>query len=138
MASERRQSDDEIDRLVGANLRKWRGDLGLSRKAVATCLGVTAQQVAKYEQGQTRISASTLFALSRLLGVEVNRFFIASDGEGSGEDRPPGGPHGPGHNKETDHDRDLAKFLKVYSKIKNAHVRHRLLEVIRSLGAMQD
>jgi transcriptional regulator with XRE-family HTH domain len=71
-----------VDRLVGRRVRIVRVSRGLSQTAVALQLGLTFQQLQKYEKGTNRISASRLHDIARILGVEVKSFFDdASDPE---------------------------------------------------------
>ena len=64
-----------IDRLVGQRVRLLRLDKGMSQTALAAALGLTFQQVQKYERGTNRISASKLFEISKALGVDVAALF---------------------------------------------------------------
>ena len=64
-----------IDRAVGGQVRYRRILLGLSQQAVSAALGLTFQQLQKYEHGTNRISASRLLQLSRILQVPVAYFF---------------------------------------------------------------
>jgi transcriptional regulator with XRE-family HTH domain len=64
-----------IDRHVGARIRLRRKLLGKSQEQLADALGLTFQQVQKYERGANRVSASKLFGISRCLEVEVGYFF---------------------------------------------------------------
>jgi transcriptional regulator with XRE-family HTH domain len=64
-----------IDRLVGSRVRLFRTAQGLSQTSLAQDLGITFQQVQKYENGTNRISASRLFEISRLLGVSVTELY---------------------------------------------------------------
>lgn len=66
---------NHVDAHVSRRLRLRRVLLGLSQDELARRLGITAQQVQKYEAGETRISASRLHAIARLLSVEISFFF---------------------------------------------------------------
>ena len=77
-----RRGAQDIDRHVGARMRERRTMLGLSSQQVAEVLGITYQQLYKYEKGVNRISAGRLHALARALGVEPGYFY---EGLGSGE-----------------------------------------------------
>jgi transcriptional regulator with XRE-family HTH domain len=66
---------DLVDRHVGARLRLLRMQAGMSQEALGNRLGLTFQQVQKYEKGQNRIGASRLYQLSRILRVPVGVFF---------------------------------------------------------------
>lgn len=64
-----------VDLHVGARLRLRRRALGLSQSALADAVGLTFQQLQKYERGANRISASKLFAFAAILTVPVGFFF---------------------------------------------------------------
>lgn len=72
-------SDDrqptKIDRHVGKRLRARRQDQDVSQELLAEKLGVTFQQVQKYESGKNRMSAARLWDASRALAVPVGHFF---------------------------------------------------------------
>ena len=75
-----RRRPSSIDRHVGARLRAARLESGKSQTEVADAIGITFQQVQKYEKGTNRISAGTLHELSRLFDRPVQFFF---DGQGN-------------------------------------------------------
>jgi transcriptional regulator with XRE-family HTH domain len=80
-----RASVREINRHIGAQIRKRRLMLGLSQPQLAELIGVTCQQVQNYEKGATRIAAGRLFALAHALGVEAGYFFAGvEDGNAFG------------------------------------------------------
>ena len=64
-----------VDTLVGRRVRMTRVSRGLSQSALASQLGVTFQQLQKYENASNRISASRLHHIAHILGVEVQSFF---------------------------------------------------------------
>lgn len=66
---------DEVDAYVGARIGLRRSALGLSQSALAQQLGISFQQVQKYETGQNRISASRLHRAATVLGTAVETFF---------------------------------------------------------------
>lgn len=68
-------NNNPVDIHVGHRVRLRRNTLGLSQEDVAKHLGVTLQQVQKYERGLNRISASNLLILGRVLNVDVQFFF---------------------------------------------------------------
>src|SRR5450755_3783219 len=70
-----RQISGPVDNYVGSRVRMRRMTLGLSQAKLANNLGITFQQVQKYEKGTNRISASRLQALSEVLQVPVQFFF---------------------------------------------------------------
>ncbi len=76
-----------IDRHVGNRVRIRRLDLGISQQELAGELGLTFQQVQKYEKGANRIGASRLYQLAMCLRVSVNFFFEGLDGADSRDDQ---------------------------------------------------
>ena len=80
-----------VDVHVGSRVRQRRWILGITQQALAEELGVTFQQVQKYEMGVNRISASRLWAIARLLGVPVEFFFEGLVPERRAGQTPPGG-----------------------------------------------
>jgi transcriptional regulator with XRE-family HTH domain len=79
---------DPIDVEVGGRIRTRRIALGVSQTALAKALGLTFQQVQKYEKGANRVSASTLVRVARELGVTV-AFLVGEEGQTA---PPPPGP----------------------------------------------
>jgi transcriptional regulator with XRE-family HTH domain len=71
---------DPIDAYVGVRIRERRRVLGLSQSDLASALGVTFQQVQKYENGKNRISASKLYETARALRTSVAYFFDGLEG----------------------------------------------------------
>jgi transcriptional regulator with XRE-family HTH domain len=72
-----------VDLHVGARVRMRRKFLGVSQEKLADALGLTFQQVQKYERGTNRISASKLFEISRFLEAPVAYFFDGLPGAGA-------------------------------------------------------
>ncbi len=84
------KTPDPVDVHVGARLRYRRMLIGKSQEALGEELGLTFQQIQKYEKGQNRIGASRLYYLARALDVPVDFFFEAlpPTGFASGEASP--------------------------------------------------
>ena len=76
---------NEIDRAVGGQVRLRRILLGMSQEAVSKLLGLTFQQLQKYERGTNRISGSRLYQLSLILHAPVSFFFETVDVDGGPE-----------------------------------------------------
>jgi len=71
---------DPIDVSVGARIRLARKTQGLSQQALAESVGITFQQIQKYERGANRVSASMLAKIARTLDTPVAELFGANDG----------------------------------------------------------
>src|SRR6059058_1305292 len=70
-----REGPHPIDRHVGLRIRMRRKELGVSQEKLAEALGLTFQQIQKYERAANRISASRLYRMGMTLGVDVPFFF---------------------------------------------------------------
>lgn len=117
-----RDSAQSIDDHVGQRLRQRRQELNLSQTVVADQLGVTFQQVQKYERGMNRISASRLHDLCAILSVPVEYFFDGLD-EVSGE------VEGPDLS-----DPELAALIDAYSSIPRQTTRTKLSAMLRAVA----
>ena len=79
-----------MDVRVGERVRLHREQLGISRGVLASRLGVSFQQLQKYEKGTNRISAGRLYAIAEILGVSIQQFFAGHKEEAVLSD---GGPY---------------------------------------------
>ncbi len=127
-----------VDVHVGARLRQRRTLLGMSQTTLGDAIGLTFQQVQKYERGMNRISASRLFALSRVFDVPVEYFFddmptavaASSSAQGGSMAKEP-----PSYEPDPMHKRETLELVRAYYKIGEPQIRNRLREVIKALGA---
>jgi len=119
---------DPIDVEVGMNLRRARRDLGVSQSDVGDALGITFQQVQKYERGANRVSASMLVKAARYLGVRAADLLPPDDNVKSSEallrrlaDTPAAG-----------------RAVEAYCAIPNPTMRRTVLQLMRALSAHPD
>jgi len=70
---------DEIDQIAGENLKRLRKERNVTREALGKSIGVTFQQIGKYEAGKDRISVSTLCKISKALNVHIMWFLEGID-----------------------------------------------------------
>lgn len=124
------KSPTSIDIHVGSRIRLRRVMLGLSQEKLSDGLGITFQQVQKYEKGTNRVGASRLQRLSELLDVHISYFFE--------------GVPDAGNDRTLDVTNALSQFMnskecislaKAYSAIEDVRVRRRVLELVQSLGS---
>jgi transcriptional regulator with XRE-family HTH domain len=131
-----------IDGHVGGRVRLRRMLLGMSQEKLAEQLGLTFQQVQKYEKGINRIGASRLFELSQLLGVGVAFFY---------EDAPTlsnGAPQlAPGFAESSAGENYIVDFLnsregldlnRAFMRITDAKVRRSIIDLVKSLANETD
>lgn len=123
-----------IDGHVGRRLRGRRTVLGLSQEDVASRLGVTFQQVQKYEKGANGLSASRLQQLSETLGVSVGYFFEGLEsGPGAGEEQACAGIAHGGLASE----RETLEMAKAFNRISDRRVRRCLMGLMRGLTSAE-
>src|ERR687889_563143 len=132
------ETPNPTDVLVGARLRLRRNMLGLSQEKLGKLIGLTFQQVQKYERGANRIGASRLHQLSRVLDVPVSFFFDDTDPV-----RAPamgGFAEPPVEAFESDPLRkpETTELVRAYSAIGDATVRRRLRDLAKALAEEGD
>lgn len=116
-----------VDRHVGLRIRMRRKELGLSQDRLADALGITFQQIQKYERGANRVSASMLSRIARTLGAPVSEMF---------------GEVGPASGAIDEVAALLAEpgaleLLKAYSHLPKGPPRSALVDFVRTLGDKQ-
>ncbi|MBY3157242.1 helix-turn-helix transcriptional regulator [Rhizobium laguerreae] len=79
MNETRKRGPRDIDVLVGQNIRTLRNLNGMSQTSLGEKLGITFQQVQKYEKGANRVSASSLYEMAKIFAVGVEAFFQGAD-----------------------------------------------------------
>jgi transcriptional regulator with XRE-family HTH domain len=75
-----KKSPNQVDRHIGSRVRARRTMLGMSQEKLADALGLTFQQVQKYEKGVNRIGASRLLHIAGILDVSIEFFFVGLPG----------------------------------------------------------
>jgi transcriptional regulator with XRE-family HTH domain len=141
MGADRESRPSPIDVHVGARIRLRRTLLGMSQERLGEALGLTFQQVQKYERGVNRVGASRLFDLSRVLDVPISFFF---------DDMPDslsnafGGPAGrrsssfsesaEGFGDDTLNRRETLELVRAYYRITDPAIRKRVFDLIKSMG----
>ncbi|SCX07856.1 transcriptional regulator, y4mF family [Agrobacterium sp. DSM 25558] len=124
-----KKSPNSIDIHVGSRIRLRRVMLGLSQEKLGDGLGITFQQVQKYEKGTNRVGASRLQHISELLDVHISYFFEGVPD--AGNDRTVAVPSALSQFLNSKEGISLAK---AFSAIKDVRVRRRVLELVQSLG----
>ncbi|MBL6454937.1 helix-turn-helix transcriptional regulator [Belnapia sp. T6] len=127
-----------IDVHVGTRVRLRRTLLGMSQEKLGEALGLTFQQVQKYERGVNRIGASRLFDLARVLDVPIGFFFDdmpdAMGGTMNGVRRAMGfSDSQDAFEDDTLHRRETLELVRAYYRITDPSVRKRVFDLIKSL-----
>ena len=126
-----------IDIQVGNRVRIRRMLIGMSQERLGDLLGLTFQQVQKYEKGVNRIGAGRLFEVSRILNVPVDFFYEGVATELAGQ---PGmrEPEGTPPVMEFMSSGEGLQLSLAFMKIKDAKVRKRVLDLVKSLAEEEE
>ncbi len=133
-----KKSPNPIDVYVGSRVRLRRMLVGMSQEKLGEQLGLTFQQVQKYEKGTNRIGASRLFQIAHILSVPVQFFYedMASGGGGGADAALPAG-------FAEDSGENVMDFVssaeglalnRSYARISDPMVRRRILELVRAVA----
>lgn len=124
-----------IDVHVGSRVRLRRMLVGMSQDKLGEALGLTFQQVQKYEKGVNRIGASRVFEISQILDVPIQYFFDNFEGAPS---RQYGFAEAPPPPDETFmqliHSPEGVQLCRYFAEIQDAKVRRRVLDLVRTLA----
>jgi len=126
-----------VDVHVGTRVRLRRTLLGMTQTGLGQAIGLTFQQVQKYERGVNRIGSSRLYDLARVLDVPVNFFFddmpkdVASKSNAASSGPPEGAE---AFDPDIVSKRETLELVRAYYKIDSPQVRKRLFELVKVLG----
>ena len=128
-----------VDGHVGTRVRLRRMLLGMSQEKLGECLGLTFQQVQKYEKGVNRIGASRLFDLAHVLGVPV-QFFYDELGHNDHTPAMAGFGERPAETYVVDFlsSREGLELNKAFVRITDPKVRRSVVDLVRSLAGPEN
>ena len=128
------RAPNPIDRHVGLRIRMRRKELGISQERLAECIGLTFQQVQKYERAANRVSASKLWEMSRALNTSIAYFY-----EGLSNTPEPPGSNVP---RETVQDFLMTpeglELASSVPKIPHGRIRRKILDLVRVMSEESD
>jgi len=133
MATEKRKPNP-IDIHVGSRVRLRRTMVGMSQEKLGDALGITFQQIQKYEKGANRVGASRLQEISRVLQTPISFFF--EDAPGSDTDAASGFKESNSTNYVVDFlsSSDGLQLNRAFVKITDPKVRRKLVELTKALA----
>lgn len=135
--SDNKKSPNPVDIHVGARIRLRRNMIGLSQEKLGESLGITFQQIQKYEKGMNRVGASRLQAIANILNVPVTFFFDDMPGQSDN-------PRGFDEENETTYvvgflnSSEGIQLARAFAKIGDAKIRRKILDLVRTLGQEDD
>ncbi|SKA23474.1 helix-turn-helix domain-containing protein [Consotaella salsifontis] len=138
--AENKKKPNPIDVHVGSRVRLRRTMLGMSQEKLGESLGITFQQVQKYEKGSNRIGASRLQRISEVLSVPVAFFFedvpggSESSSDGSGMEETSGSDYVVDFLSSS----EGLQLNRAFVRINDPKVRRRIIDLVRSLAEMAE
>lgn len=129
-----KKSPNPTDKHVGARVRMRRMMLGMSQEKLGDALGLTFQQVQKYEKGTNRIGASRLQQISNILQVPVSFFFEGAPDNSNAES---GFSEAPSLSYVSDFlaTSDGLALTRAFMRIKTPKLRRRIVELVEQIAA---
>ena len=131
-----------IDVHVGARLRARRTLVGLSQTALGDAMGLTFQQVQKYESGSNRISASRLYDVSKLLDIDIGYFFDEMDRTIESESpaqlsqkKSKRSPQKPPKSEDPLHKRETLELVRAYYRITDPKIRGHVRKLFQTTAS---
>ena len=128
-----KKAPNPIDRHVGSRVRMRRMLIGMSQEKLGEALGLTFQQVQKYEKGTNRIGASRLHRIASVLGVPVE-FFYEGAPHGSGAATGFAEPASSTYVSDFLSTSEGVQLVKAFLAVKDPKVRRKIVELISALG----
>lgn len=115
-------SASEVDRLVGDRIRRRRILMGLTQDQLGESLGISYQQIQKYETGANRVSAGRLYLIATRLDVSPGWFFDPVKSDASSDDF-----------DELGSSRLLMEFVRSFARIKDERLKSVLVSLVRAM-----
>jgi len=131
-----KKSTGSIDKEIGGRVRMRRVSIGMSQEKLGDMLGLTFQQVQKYEKGMNRISVARLVEIARILGVDIDFFFDGikpRKGEAGFADS-----SAPGYVADMMSTPEGLQLVRHFTGIKNPKVRKSIVQLVASLAAQEE
>lgn len=129
-----KKKPNPIDIHVGSRVRLRRMMTGISQEKLGEHLGITFQQIQKYEKGTNRIGASRLQSISNVLQVPVSFFFDGAPGPSSGNRADGFQENSSAYMIEFLSSPEGLQLNKAFSRISDAKVRRRIVDLVRTLA----
>lgn len=120
---------------VGSRIRLRRNMTGMSQEKLGERLGITFQQIQKYEKGTNRVGASRLQAIAGILNVPVAFFFEDVPGQEGGGVRGFAEDQGAGFSIEASTSAEGLQLNRAFFKIADTRVRRKIIELVKTLAA---
>jgi len=128
-----KKSTGSIDKEIGSRVRMRRVSIGMSQEKLGDMLGLTFQQVQKYEKGMNRISVARLVDIAKILGVDIHFFFngLKSEPGFAEEGAPP-------YVADVMSTPEGLQLVRHFTGIKNPKIRKSIVQLVASLASQEE
>ncbi len=139
MSTNKKGKAGSLDEHIGSRLKQRRSLLGMTQENLAESVGITFQQIQKYENGANRISAGRLFEFSKILNIPIGFFFENYLGQQnaamglSDNEQDPLSPD-PLVKKDVLQEKETLELIRVYYSIKSPKLRKDLFSFVKSMA----
>ena len=118
---EMKRRNKKLGAFIGDRVKQRRIELGIPQKKLGVCLGVSHEQIRKYEIGDNKISASMLYSIANVLGVDFYYFF-----EGFREEKTP--------IQSKTNTLEKLELVRNFSAIKNERLKRKIRDLVRAVS----
>ena len=132
--AENKKKPNPIDIHVGSRIRLRRNMLGMSQEKLGESLGITFQQIQKYEKGANRVGASRIQAIGNVLNVPVSFFFEDAPGAETGGTKGFGEENSASYVVDFLNSSEGLQLNRAFVKISDAKVRRKIIDLVKSLS----
>ena len=120
----------KLDPFIGKKVKQRRMELGMTQSKLGEKLGITFQQIQKYENGKNRISASTLFRISQILGVNISYFVEGAEKSFALKDDSSA--------VYQIQNKEALNLINYFSSIPDASTRKKVLDLVKAIAVKQN
>ncbi len=137
MAAAPKSTPHHVDVYVGERVRRLRSMRKITQQGLAEALGISFQQVQKYEKGTNRISVSKLYEIKQALGARLEDFYVGLDEETDKVAVFAESPS-PEYKMDIGNSREGAELIEAFLTISNPTLRRQVLALVKSIAADPD
>jgi transcriptional regulator with XRE-family HTH domain len=133
-----KKKPNPIDIHVGSRVRLRRNMLGMSQEKLGERLGITFQQVQKYEKGTNRVGASRLQAIASILDAPVSFFFEDAPGQATGQSSGFSEDNGASYVVDFISSSEGLQLNRAFVRITDPKVRRKIIELVRTIASDEE
>lgn len=126
---------DDRDRIIGERVRAYRDIKGLSQTELGEAIGVTFQQIQKYERGKNKVGVSRLFEICKALDTPIMSFLSGLDDTKKAQIIAISDVKQNKIIEDPERNKEIAELLKIYNSVETYEDRQEIMNVLRALAS---